>query len=51
VLREDEGRILEICRSGKMTMRRGNHVSSVLAAMGQQPAEVEEDLHVVVEPD
>jgi len=51
VLREDEGRILEICRSGKMTMRRGNHVSSVLAAMGQQPAEVVEDLHVVVEPD
>jgi acetolactate synthase-1/3 small subunit len=29
VLREDEGRILEICRSGKMTMRRG-HLSSVL---------------------
>ncbi len=34
VLREDEGRILEICRSGKMTMRRGHHVSSVLRAMG-----------------
>ncbi|WP_420239136.1 acetolactate synthase small subunit [Telmatobacter bradus] len=33
VLREDEGRILEICRSGKMTMRRGLHVSSVLSAM------------------
>jgi acetolactate synthase I/III small subunit len=29
VLREDEGRILEICRSGKMTMRRGHHTSSV----------------------
>ena len=25
VLREDDGRILEICRSGKMTMRRGHH--------------------------
>jgi acetolactate synthase-1/3 small subunit len=33
VLREDEGRILEICRSGKMTMRRGHHTSSVLKAM------------------
>ena len=34
MLREDEGRILEICRSGKMTMRRGHHTSSVLKAMG-----------------
>ena len=34
VLREDDGRILEICRSGKMTMRRGNHVSSVLQRHG-----------------
>ena len=34
ILREDEGRILEICRSGKMTMRRGHHVSSVVKAMG-----------------
>ena len=34
VLREDDGQILEICRSGKMTMRRGHHVSSVLKAMG-----------------
>jgi acetolactate synthase-1/3 small subunit len=33
VLREDEGRILEICRSGKLTMRRGHHVSSVVKAM------------------
>jgi acetolactate synthase-1/3 small subunit len=33
VLREDDGRILEICRSGKMTMRRGHHTSSVLKAM------------------
>jgi acetolactate synthase-1/3 small subunit len=37
VLREDEGRILEICRSGKMTMRRGHHTSSVLKAMGAKP--------------
>jgi acetolactate synthase-1/3 small subunit len=46
VLREDDGRILEICRSGKMTMRRGCHVSSVLKAMGagqEEPAEVEID--------
>ena len=33
VLREDDGRILEICRSGKMTMRRGHHTSSVVKAM------------------
>ena len=35
VLREDEGRILEICRSGKMTMRRGHHVSSVVQGDGR----------------
>jgi len=34
ILREDESRILEICRSGKMTMRRGHHTSGVLRAMG-----------------
>jgi len=33
VLREGDGQILEICRSGKMTMRRGHHVSSVVKAM------------------
>jgi acetolactate synthase-1/3 small subunit len=33
MLNEDEGRILEICRSGKMTMRRGHHTSRVLRAM------------------
>src|ERR1700677_3479931 len=46
VLREDDGRILEICRSGKMTMRRGCHVSSVLKAMGagqEDPAETDID--------
>jgi acetolactate synthase I/III small subunit len=31
---EGEGRILEICRSGKLTMRRGHHTSNVLRAMG-----------------
>ena len=45
ILREDEGRILEICRSGKMTMRRGQHTSSVMKAMGagagaEEPAEI-----------
>jgi acetolactate synthase-1/3 small subunit len=33
MLNEDLGRILEICRSGKMTMRRGHHTSRVLKAM------------------
>lgn len=33
VLREGDGKILEICRSGKMTMRRGQHISSVLKAL------------------
>jgi acetolactate synthase-1/3 small subunit len=33
MLNEDPGRILEICRSGKMTMRRGHHTSRVLKAM------------------
>jgi acetolactate synthase-1/3 small subunit len=34
ILSESDGRILEICRSGKMTMRRGHHTSGVLKAMG-----------------
>jgi len=42
ILREDEGRILEICRSGKMTMRRGNHLSSVMKAMDTPESEAEE---------
>jgi acetolactate synthase-1/3 small subunit len=37
MLSENEERILEICRSGKMTMRRGHHISSVLKAMGAGP--------------
>ena len=40
VLRESESPILEICRSGKMTMRRGHHISSVLKAMGKGPDEL-----------
>ena len=42
VLNEGEGRILEICRSGKLTMRRGHHTSGVLKAMNvgaDEPAE------------
>jgi acetolactate synthase-1/3 small subunit len=41
VLTEGDNRILEICRSGKMTMRRGHHTSSVLKAMGATEAEPE----------
>src|SRR5579863_4963385 len=42
VLREDEGRILEICRSGKLTMRRGHHTSRVLKAMDVGTADPQE---------
>jgi acetolactate synthase-1/3 small subunit len=34
VLNETEDRVLEVCRSGKMTMRRGKHTKGVLKAMG-----------------
>src|SRR6202167_5975107 len=34
VLNENGDRILEVCRSGKMTMRRGKHSKGVLLAMG-----------------
>ena len=34
ILNESESRVLEICRSGKMTMRRGHHTSGVLRALG-----------------
>jgi acetolactate synthase-1/3 small subunit len=44
VLNEGEGRVLEICRSGKMTMRRGHHTSGVLKAMGAGADEPEEVL-------
>jgi acetolactate synthase-1/3 small subunit len=39
VLTEGDSQILEICRSGKMTMRRGHHTSSVLRAMGASEPE------------
>src|SRR5579859_677283 len=42
VLQEGDNHILEICRSGKMTMRRGHHTSRVLKAMGAA-AETEAD--------
>jgi acetolactate synthase I/III small subunit len=52
VLREEDGRILEICRSGKMTMRRGHHVSSVVKAMVSGPVEATEEgaAEVPIEP-
>jgi acetolactate synthase-1/3 small subunit len=34
VLHEGDNQILEICRSGRLTMRRGHHTSSVMRAMG-----------------
>jgi acetolactate synthase-1/3 small subunit len=41
VLKEGDNPILEVCRSGKMTMRRGHHTSSVLKAMGAAAQTVE----------
>jgi acetolactate synthase-1/3 small subunit len=41
VLNESECPILEICRSGKMTMRRGHHTSSVLRAMSANDTDSE----------
>jgi acetolactate synthase I/III small subunit len=38
VLQESEDRILEISRTGRMVMRRGQHTGSVLKAMGALPA-------------
>ena len=43
VLNEGDEKILEICRSGKMTMRRGHHTSSVLKALGAGADEAEEE--------
>jgi acetolactate synthase-1/3 small subunit len=42
VLDEGESQILEICRSGKMTMRRGHHTSGVLRALGAVQEEAAE---------
>jgi acetolactate synthase-1/3 small subunit len=49
VLQEGENRILEICRSGKMTMRRGHHTSSVLKALGARETEAPESENQVLE--
>ena len=55
VLHEGEGEVLEVCRSGKLTMRRGHHTSSVLKAMGSIEAESAEllvdTLDVAAEPE
>ena len=42
VLIDSEHEILEICRSGKMTMRRGHHTSSVVKAMEAGSAGLDE---------
>jgi acetolactate synthase-1/3 small subunit len=49
VLEEGDNHILEICRSGKMTMRRGHHTSSVLRAMGAKESESVEVENQVLE--
>ncbi|MFP5235759.1 MAG: acetolactate synthase small subunit [Acidobacteriota bacterium] len=56
VLNESDNKILEVCRSGKMTMRRGHHTSRVLKAMGASEEEPEEKTSpaeeaAVVEPE
>ena len=51
ILREDEGRILEICRSGKLAMRRGHHVSSVVRAMGAGDTEPAVESSIDVSPE
>jgi acetolactate synthase-1/3 small subunit len=52
VLIDSEHEILEICRSGKMTMRRGHHTSRVLKAMEAGSTELEEaENGAAVEPE
>lgn len=57
VLAESDNRILEVCRSGKLTMRRGHHTSRVLEAMGagdndpENPAIPESFADETVEPE
>jgi acetolactate synthase-1/3 small subunit len=43
VLTEGQDRVLEICRSGKLTMRRGHHTSRVLKAMGAGADDAEKE--------
>jgi acetolactate synthase-1/3 small subunit len=42
VLHEGDNQILEICRSGRLTMRRGHHTSSVMRAMGADETDPQE---------
>ncbi len=49
VLEEGDNHILEVCRSGKMTMRRGHHTSSVLRALGAKESESVEIENQVLE--
>ena len=42
VLHEGDNQVLEICRSGRLTMRRGHHTSSVIRAMGEGEADPQE---------
>jgi acetolactate synthase-1/3 small subunit len=51
VLSEGDNRILEICRSGKMTMRRGQHTSRVIQAMNVVADEPEAEELADVLPD
>jgi acetolactate synthase-1/3 small subunit len=57
VLKQSDSPILEVCRSGKMTMRRGHHTSRVLRALGAGPdeamdaAETADAARAAVEPD
>jgi acetolactate synthase-1/3 small subunit len=52
MLNEKESRVLEICRSGKLTRRRGHHSSRVLDAMdgGTEPAGEPVEEGAAVEP-
>ncbi len=49
ILRASDCPILELCRSGKMTMRRGHHVSRVLKAMGATESDAEEPAQLAEE--
>jgi acetolactate synthase-1/3 small subunit len=49
VIHEGDNRILEICRSGRLTMRRGHHTSSVMRAMGANETGPEEPQTVAPE--
>lgn len=50
VLTESADRILEISRTGRMVMRRGQHTSRVLEAMGAQTAAAESGLLTTTKP-